>query len=277
MGLDAFIPCNCFVEGKTTEPPVPREWIIRDDEGYFCLNPECSEDASLNDKIYLWSERCCKHSGMHVWQHIGNWSGVRAFQQSLIKIGEAHFPVLTTALPNGNGGSLSIENIRKALAELERFESLVNTIHSVYLMNNDNQKAIYEYIDAYKGRIIASHQYSLAFNINGLNIFETETGRVLFQAKNVEQNVYLYPQWIYHSLHALNNKISTIKKVRWINVDSGEFFETPWGLSIDGITYPKSFSIEERLVSKEEYKYIIDPLKKLFLLAIEMNNPVFWC
>lgn len=276
MGLDAFVPCNCFIEGKTTEPPVPREWIIRDDEGYFCLNPECSDD-SLNDSIYLWSGRCCKHAEMHIWQHICSWAGVRAFQQVLIQIGEAHFPVLLTQLPNVNGGSLSIENIKKALIELEWFENQVGAIRSVFLINNDNQKVIYEYIDAYKGRIIMSQKYSLAFNINGLNIFESETGRVLFQSKNVEQNVSLYPQWIYRSLNALNNKINIVKKVRWIDVDSGEFFETPWGLSIDGDIYPKSLSVEERSVTKEEYQYIIQPLKNLFLIAIEMNNPVFWC
>lgn len=277
MGLDAFVPCNCFIEGKTTEPPVPREWVMKDDEGYYCLNPEYSDDDSLNDKVYLWSEHCCKHSGMKIRQSICNWAGVRAFQQAIRQIGFAHFPILSEQLLNSNGGCMHIEEVKKAISELDLFENYVNTLRSVYLVNTDNQQVMYEYIDAYKGRIIASQQYSLAFNIDGVNIFESETGRICFQGKRVGQQVYFYPQWIYRSLHALNNKVSSIKKVRWINQDTGDYFETPWGLSIDDETYPKGFLVEERAVSPSEYQYITQPLRNIFIVAIEMNNAVFWC
>ncbi|MGG4608734.1 hypothetical protein [Providencia sp. Me31A] len=277
MGLDAFVPCNCFIEGKTTEPPVPREWIMKDDEGYFCLNPEYSNDDSLKDKIHLWSEHCCKHSGMKIRQSICNWAGVRAFQQAIRQIDPTLFPILSTQLPNANGGCIHIEDIKKALSELDLFENYVNSIRSVYLINTDNQQVMYEYIDAYRGRIITSQRYSLAFNKDGLNIFELETERVRFKGKRIEQQVYFYPQWIYRSLYALNNKVSSIKKVRWINRDTGEAFETPWGLSIDGETYPTGFSVEERAVSPSEYQYITQPLRNIFIVAIEMNNAVFWC
>ena len=42
MGVDATVMCNCFREGRTTDPPVPREWLVLDAEGYLSLRPSAS-------------------------------------------------------------------------------------------------------------------------------------------------------------------------------------------------------------------------------------------
>lgn len=48
MGLDAFVPCNCFEEGRISRPPEPfrMDDLYRDEEGYICsrrLDRYCEE------------------------------------------------------------------------------------------------------------------------------------------------------------------------------------------------------------------------------------------
>lgn len=277
MGLDAFVPCNCLSEGKTTEPPVDKTWIMCDEDGYYNLNPEYSDDADLNDKIYDWSEHCCEHPGMHLWKSICNWYGLRAFQQALINLDGECFPILTTQLPNVNGGSMSVENARKALEELDVFEQNIHKVRNVYLINEENNQTVYEYIDEYKGKVMYSKPYSLGFNINGLYIIESESNRIVFQGKHVTQQIYVHPEWIRRLAKVLHIKMKPVRKVSWINRETKECFNTSWGLSVYGADYPKGFTVEERAINVDDYQDIIISFRKIFEASIQMNRPVFWC
>lgn len=276
MGLDAFVPCNCFKEGKTSEPPVDREWIIQD-EGYYSLNPLYSKDMDLDNKIYKWSQNCCEHPFMHISERISNWSGIRLFQQAMNTIGIDNFPILNTELPDVNGGYLTVENAKKALAELDIFEKRIVTINNIYLINVDSGEAVYEYIDAYDGKVIFSKPYSLGFNINGLYIVESDSNKILFQGKSVQQKVYYYPQWLKIITKITPIKLRPIRKVCWIDTATKNHFYTKFGLSIYNGNYPKEFTIKEQPTDIFNYQYIIDSLRKMFEASIQMNNPVYWC
>jgi hypothetical protein len=104
MGLDASVLCNCFRLGRTSEPPVPRDWLHIDREGYLELKPEHDSDASFHE-VYEWMQTCCDHPDMrYVSEFIANWAGFRLFQQALSKSGWDRFPVLRRELPEVNGG-----------------------------------------------------------------------------------------------------------------------------------------------------------------------------
>lgn len=64
MGLDATVSCNCFKEGRTTAPPIPREWLYLDSDGYWSCRPENDSDSNFAE-LYAWEETCCAHIGNH--------------------------------------------------------------------------------------------------------------------------------------------------------------------------------------------------------------------
>ena len=227
MGLDAFVPCNCYQEGRTTPPPVPSDYFELD-EGYYLLKQPYAGDSDLEEKLYQWTQQCCPHSGMHISERISNWVGLRSFQQALDKLGIHHFPVLGSQLPSVNGGSLGVEGARQALTELETFESMSGTLSNVYLINADKDIVMYDYIEVYAGQFVFANPYSMGFNDNGLYITESESRKILFQGKRVTQEVFFNPTWWLKLAKNLRlKKIRPVRKVCWTNIDTGEQFYTP--------------------------------------------------
>ena len=123
MGLDASVMCPCFARGLTTEPPVPRDWLEVDEEGYLNVKPEC-EDGKAWAKVYGWKQTCCEHPEMcYAWEPIANWGGYRLFQEALGRVGWERFPVLRAELPNTNDGKTEADRSALALAELGAFRA----------------------------------------------------------------------------------------------------------------------------------------------------------
>src|SRR5215471_284517 len=104
MGLDAVVRCSCFEQGRTTKPPVPREWIGVDEHGYLALLPEHEEDEEAQEKFEEWLPDCCPHGGVFASAFVTNWTGYQAFCEALERVGWEHFPVLQAELPEGNDG-----------------------------------------------------------------------------------------------------------------------------------------------------------------------------
>jgi len=119
MGLDATVMCNCYRDGLTSKPPVPRDWLEFDSEGHLNLEYD-SDDHFL--KFWRWMETCCTHPEMDAAsERIANWSGYRLFQEALGKVGWDQFPVLGRELPRANGGKTDSSAAEAALGELMLF------------------------------------------------------------------------------------------------------------------------------------------------------------
>ena len=75
MGLDAFVPCNCFEEGRLPKPPDPLEAddLFRDEDGCISSHKLVKEYKRLGyqeyrarygdieDLLNNWAERSCEH------------------------------------------------------------------------------------------------------------------------------------------------------------------------------------------------------------------------
>lgn len=134
MGLDAFVRCRCFEEGRVSQPPVPMEDLYVDEEGYIASRTLCSEyerlgykmfyerHGELEDQLRSWSEACCSHEDMHLcdeWVcNISGWSKLRWLFQAL---GE-ETPILGGMLPTANGGTFPSKFADAALNELAVIE-----------------------------------------------------------------------------------------------------------------------------------------------------------
>ena len=65
MGLDAFVRCRCFEEGRVSQPPVPMEDLYVDEEGYIASRTLCSEYERLGYKMFYermvnWKINCVR-------------------------------------------------------------------------------------------------------------------------------------------------------------------------------------------------------------------------
>ncbi len=134
MGLDAFVRCRCFEEGKTTAPPVPLEDLFVDEEGGISSRTLCTERKrlrhddywrrydELEDRLLDWTETCCAHEDMHACDefvcNLSGWSKLRWLFNAL----GGETPTLAGMLPYANGGSFPAEFADAALAELAALE-----------------------------------------------------------------------------------------------------------------------------------------------------------
>ncbi len=191
MGLDATVSCNCFKEGRTTAPPIPKEWLYLDEEGYWSCLPEHEEKHSWSE-LYQWEQTCCDHEGMnYARERISNWAGLRLFQQALEKAGWENFPILRTELPNANGGKTLSEMARKAILEIQRFRQFREIGRNAALIDTKTGHLIFEHVAVYDGIFIYGGRSGLNAGIGDKDFFirDRESGTVLFWATRIGQKL----------------------------------------------------------------------------------------
>jgi hypothetical protein len=123
MGLDAYVRCRCFEEGKLKPGPVPAEDLYIDEDGYLSsrmLDKEYERLGyerfyetyeELNCAFLDWCDTCCEHeSGEYCSERVANIAGCAEFRELVEEVGgEERFPLLSHLLPDGNGGDVSGE------------------------------------------------------------------------------------------------------------------------------------------------------------------------
>ncbi len=270
MGLDAFVRCNCWRDGKTSEPPVPRELIRVDEEGgWWGLTTDDDEWGENRVKFDEWRETACMHPQMHlVDEWVCSWGGKSYFLQALERAGIENFPVLWNKFPQSNDGQLSPRDAFSGLKELRFLREEADLGFVVELVEEVSEEIIKD-----QGSFAFRYRQSVVLNEEGLLVIEIESEKVLFSARRIRQI-------------ALDEK-----RNRWTNLDSGEIFETAWDLSIpapwpDGNLQNEQGKCYFRLVETARWRerpmtpldldYIIAPLTRLFEASVEIGNPVCW-
>ncbi|MCU0514274.1 MAG: hypothetical protein MUE40_17095 [Anaerolineae bacterium] len=274
MGLDAFVRCNCYRDGQAQPFPLPHleAHIVVNDDGFLALNvPEDDHPEALR-QFDEWKSHACPHEGMMVvFERISNWSGYRAFQEALGRMGWRHFPTLERELPALNGGQMPTAAAVRVLAELGLFRRRIGQQHNLFLVNSDSGDVVYEYIAVYDGVFMWSGDEKLNFGFNAGGFFiaaqhpqsAVRNGRVLFQALRLEQRLLSAP--------------GEPLRVEYFNADTEERFlcHSLTGGTIDD--YPALLHVEERPLTPEDFEYILLPLQKVCEAAIATGNPVVWC
>lgn len=286
MGLGATVMCNCFRLGLTTEPPVPRDWLHVDEEGYFNLKPGHDSDGAF-DEVDGWMKVCCEHPDLeYASEHIANWSGYRIFQQALAEAGWDNFPVLRSELPNTNDGQTKAPEAALALRELAAFRSLGRIGSTPCLVDSTTGEVVVEHVRAYGGVFIWCGNTGLeaGFDGDGFFIRTGEDKLELFRAARFRQKI-------------LDPRVDRYGPEPWravyVDLDLGREFECRFAVPGDTISwpdgrmqddrgryrfdYPAVLHVEDRSVHSSDYEYILGPPERVFQTSIETGNPVQWC
>ncbi len=284
MGLDASVMCDCLKRRLTSEPPVPREWLVIDDEGQIAIAPEHDSPGTGGD-VYHWMEDCCDHPGMrYASEGIANWTGYRLFQQAMAEVGWENFPVLHQELPEVNGGRTEASASALALEELAAFRKVGRIGSNTWLVDTTTGEVNRESVAAYEGVfIMSSSGLEAGFDSDGFFIRTSEDGLELFRAIRFQQTS-LDPD--------AEPDESEQGRFLYVDLGSGREFECrfavpgamiPWpdGRMQDDrgrlrTHYPARLHVEERSVYSSHFEYILGPLERIFRASVEMGNPVRW-
>lgn len=267
MGLDAFVRCRCWQDGLTTEPPVPRELIVEDDEGCLTLRLPYEGNEEPHHLLDSWLRSgACAHPRMaYASEHISNWSGYRLFQQALRSAGCEHFPVLCGELPNANGGLLPTESARRALEELARFVETAFAGARTRLVDDETGSVLATHVAAYSGVFMydGSTGHHVGVDPHGFFVLDTtpEPNEEIFRASTLTQEVV------------------ADRLVRFTDLDGGAVVTVELSGPVraePGGSHPRRLRVETVLTDTAEFGYILEPLTTVFRASIETGNPVHW-
>lgn len=279
MGLDAYVPCNCYRLGLTTPPPVP---VALDEEtGQPELVAEGDGKAARAAwrAFEAWRERACAHPRFdEVSERIGNWAGVRRFQEALRALGTEHFRVLLGEIPDNNGGATPPPAARDALDEIARFRSRVSRLPQVaVLVDEDADRELHTYIAVYGGEFLFSGAWRVGVDPDGL--FVRDADHEVFRARRVDQTVDQWrdgrPRWT-----TLTNRDTG---ATWAGPTPVPGVTIPWpdGRLEDDAgrvrsSYPARLAVVARPQRPDDYAYILAALERVFRASVETGNPVHW-
>ena len=285
MGLDASVLCNCLTLGLTTEPPVPREWLRIDEEGYLGLAPE-HDSPEADGAVYDWMRGCCGHPDLrYAFEPIANWAGYRLFQQALGGVGWDRFSVLHQELPEANGGRTEATRAAFALGELALFRSLGEIGSNPCLVDTATGEVVQEHVAGYEGVFILDGNSGLeaGFDAHGFFIRTGEGKLELFRAARFRQT-HLDPDADPYGPEP--------GRVVYSDLDSSWEFECRFAVPGDTIPwpdgrmqddrgrcrfrYPATLQVESRAVHSSDFDYILGPLERIFRASVETGNPVRW-
>ena len=276
MGYSASVMCNCYKEGKTSEPPY-KDFMKIDEEGmYLDLEALYKQDKAeynkRHDAFDEWKRTACPHEDMElVYERLANISGMMAFKTVIREFGgKIRFPVLTQYLPVGNVGILPADFAGKALLELQDLEQKENGEDKVIL------------------KIKGTGEKKQATNVNHPTLFIWTAYNKLNYGLD-DDGFFIIENEI-HSEEERSTLVFRSKDFKQIfkSKDAYCFKDNQTNLQFIGTAklYPAgkeepTEDVDFQVVKKKiplaiEYSYIIEPLKKLLAASLETGNHVMW-
>ncbi|MBL7829786.1 MAG: hypothetical protein JNK41_02065 [Saprospiraceae bacterium] len=275
MGYDAFVTCNCFKEGKTKEPPY-KGFMKIDVEGIYLdldltYNQDKDEYLKRHQEFDDWKRTACPHQDMRfASEHLANTSGMEAFKTMLQDFGgEKRFPTLTKYLPVSNGGTLPAAYAEKVLKELKDIEQektgekkVILRLNTGEIIWSTNENHSFIFIWTGNNRENYGIDKDGFFIIQNREFLWRRSSTLVFRSKNFKQVVLGKNKFQFID----NPTKKQYKGTTNIHPDGKEQAIQDFDFIVDMEVAPLA----------TEYKYIIEPLKRLINASLETGNPIIW-
>lgn len=291
VGLDAYVRCRCFEEGKVTEPPLPIDDLYVSEEGNIesrLLDKERERldsrrfDArygALSDALHDWQDSCCEHPNMEICNervcNISGWVELRWLFEQLGPI----TPTLSEMLPHANGGQFPASRAESALRELDILEKRVPELLP---------DRYFDLFDCKTGMVRWRHQIGEPYD--GFP-FARFAGGELYVWADYKDDVDDLKSAALHSAHfkatLIEGRIDPYRNQERKGTVLLEDLEgncpptrIPWGWMCDMDHLFREDPVEYRvgISSDEEWaaqKFAI--LRRLLHASLETGNPIQWC
>jgi hypothetical protein len=275
MSFSGHVVCNCYKEGRTTEPP-HREYVKIDYDGLYVELPTqlYREDEEryfkMHDEFDDWKSRACEHANMELAdEYLCNISGMFDFRRLLSELEEeGNFSILKTYLPKHNEGILPLEFVSEALAELKALEECTQTEEKISLIVKNTNEII--------ANTIANHQRLFKFNSDYTFGLNREKGFFIYA--NKKDNDFHSDNIKFSSWNFAQHK-SSQKSYLFSDMTIGTTLDCPLNLQPRACDPNDQYEFEVKIETVSiinHYSYIIGPLKKLIDASILSRNPICW-
>lgn len=268
MGYYAYVNCNCFQEGRTTEPPYP-EYVRINDQGFY-LDTELlsSKKARMISSAFgEWRRSACEHLNMTVlFTSVSNMSDMQRFFRMLYQLGgKDKFPILSKYLPLSVDPmqTLPAKFAQRALTELDVIMNCEVLEDTLILRKKNSCENCALTNDLY-------HSLELTWTIDcEYKYYIDKNGFFIVEAISNEE--------VFRSMNFIQEEISSDEKYyRFIDSITGKSFDCSMKVDRSSDNLVEFEIIIESGKASENYKYIIHSLRKALKASIMTGNPVIW-
>ena len=284
MGLDAFVRCRCFEEGKLKPGPIPFEDLYIDDEEFICsklldqkrkeLSSEQFEElyGDLERDFVDWTYNACEHEDGEICsERVGNFCGLLSIDAVLSSDeGESKYPLLNNMLPDGNGGLYPVEKAQPTLDELDRFIEEHAKIQGYQLIDEETHKVLFSCAVDDGFCMYSDDSIDYGFTEDTLYFHQLKPSRI-FYADHFCQ----IPADDFEQTHKVvvfcdepNNSASNFKMTLPGPIDS----------ELDNSVL-RSFSVQKATLDfkKTGHFWRLNKIRNLLVASIETKHPICWC
>jgi hypothetical protein len=286
MGLDAFVNCNCYKEGKTTEPPVDRKYIYFDD-GFYHFKLPGGNDREIFRQFIDWMDTACDHRRFHyIWTRISNISGLHFFMKMISKYSESSFPALRRAFSDRH--ATPPEDSLVALDEVKDIEERIQCVRANFLMDKMSGEELRHSVDG-DDFLFYMHGPEYQYGLGDAGFFITESfgEDTCFASRYFSQSVTDEDGNRILEMDIEKNKPRKPTDVRFRDFATGGEYTCRIPLEIMEVrgieenfwpheTYPAELEVIKRNMTKEDIEYIVKPLRSVLEASVLLGNPVYW-
>ena len=284
MGLDAFVRCRCFEEGKLKPGPIPLEDLYIDDEDHICskfLDQKLEELGSdlfwerygdLESDFLDWTRSACEHEhGEICSESVGNFCGVLNIYAALSSDeGESKYPLLNNMLPNSNNDLYPVEKAQPTLDELDRFIEEHAKVQGYQLIDEETHKVIFSrafddgfcmYCDGYINYGFAKDKMYFDQNKLSQHFYADHFYQIPADDYEQTQKVVVYCD---DSNNCESNFRMTLRGPIDIKLDNSVL---------------RSFSVQKTTLDFKETSHFwrLNKIRNLLIASIETKHPIIWC
>jgi len=189
MSYDAFVRCNCWLEGKTKPFPFDYQFQFIDDCDIKLPAPD--PDHGTWSEVHAWMKDCCEHPDMRLLSlRVANEAGMSMFREALEETGWERFPTLREEIPTGNGGSTHVDKAPLIMHELATFIQLVGNTQTTILVDASTNFVVQTYIAARQGVFLHNPQAEIDMGIDPNGFFIAKRHEFREAIVDIIQKVY---------------------------------------------------------------------------------------
>lgn len=300
MGLDAFVNCNCYRNGKTTPFPLPDmvQYLIFED-GELRLDLPYTGYEDVHDIFNAWvADKACEHEYMkYIALSVAKWPLYLKFQQVIEQLGPARFPTIYHELidENEDFDRTMPAAAGRMLDELMQFRELGELGRDTVLLSSATGDVLYEYLAAEAGLFLFAGEAGVDVGVDAGGFFiavrknvglglglddvfggllddDDEEREEVFRALRFEQRVLERdPDGRAIAVEFYNGDNET----RFVaGVGIGRLRPDEGGLPT--WTYPRLLHIEQRRITPAVFTGMIDRLMDVCAASVATSNPILW-
>ena len=284
MGLDAFVRCRCFEEGKLKPGPIPFEDLYIDDEDYISskfLDQKRKELSSeqfrerygdLESDFLDWIDNACEHKyGEICSESVGNFCGVLNIYAALSSDeGESKYPLLNNMLPNSNNDLYPVEKAQPTLDELDRFIEEHAKVQGYQLIDEETHKVIFS----------RAFDDGFCMYCDGYINYGFAKDKMYFDQNKLSQHFYAD-----HFYQIPADDYEQTQKVVVYCDDSNDCesnfrmtLRGPIDIKLDNSVL-RNFSVQKATLDFKETGHFwrLNKIRNLLVASIETKHPIVWC